>query len=216
MISSGQVVSQEGEGDPPPPQDQRVEVYDNHIYFYREVTEQSCLSLIRTLQEVDSRLSSERRDRRLYGTGLADSTPICLHIHSEGGDLFPALAVADHITQLQTPVHSVIEGIGASAATLLSMACHRRYIMSRGFVLIHQFSGDLWGTYEQMKDRMNLSDMIIETLVDFYTEHSSMGVAEVRSALQRDSWFNAKQALEKGIVDQVLVGLRVVPESQDG
>jgi ATP-dependent protease ClpP protease subunit len=102
-----------------------VETVDNHIYFYADVDSDRCLALIRAIRQADSELRSEYLSRGLEGTPL---TPIWLHLHSYGGDLFTGFSVADQLTMIKTPIYSIVEGICTSAATLISMSCSKRYI----------------------------------------------------------------------------------------
>ena len=103
-----------------------VETIDNHVYFYAGVDSDRCLALVRSLRELDNRLRTERETRQVPPE--IPATPIWLHINSPGGDLFAGLAAADQIPRIETPIYSVIEGMCASAATLISLACQRRFI----------------------------------------------------------------------------------------
>lgn len=179
-----------------------VEVMNNHVYFYADVDGDRCLALMRAIRELDSQFRSEHITRALPDTH--PPTPIWLHIYSPGGSLFAGLGVADQLKSIKTPVYSIVEGYCASAATLISMACTRRYIMPSGFVLIHQLSSFFWGTYEQFKDEKNLLDMAMERLRKFYVERSKISEEEITGLLKRDSWFNARQSLEMGFVDHIL------------
>jgi len=181
-----------------------VETFDNHVYFYADVDSDRCLAMIKTIRDLDSRLRSERVTRNVPSdVGL---TPIWLHIQSGGGSLFAGLATADQLNLIQTPVYSVIEGICASAATLLSLSCHRRYIMPNGFMLIHQFSSVHWGTYEEFVDEMKLQNMLIELMVGFYSTRTKLTRRNVRQILKHDSWYSARQCVEHGLVDEIYAG----------
>ena len=70
--------------------------------------------------------------------------------------------------------------------------------------MIHQFSAVKWGTHEQFRDEMNLQEMLIARLVQFYVDHTKLSAEAVRELLRHDSWFSAEQCLEKGIVDELL------------
>ena len=179
-----------------------VVVVDNHVYFYGQVSTGRCLALLRELRQLDSALRNERLTRALpAGHPL---TPIWLHIHSFGGDIFPALAVVDQLQQLQTPVHSIVEGCCVSAATLLSMACRVRYIQPSALMLVHQLSSVAWGTYQQILDDVHMMKMLMETVVDFYTRHSRLSAGDVEEVLKRDSWFRAAECVERGLVDEMI------------
>lgn len=179
-----------------------VETVDNHIYFYADVDSDRCLALMRAIRNADTDLRTEHLSRGLEGTPL---TPIWLHIHSYGGDLFTGFSIADQLKMIKTPIYSVIEGICASAATLLAMSCAKRYILPSSFVLIHQLSGFVWGTHEQFKDEMTLQNKAMDRLVRFYAEHSKEDEAQIRSMLTRDFWMDAETCVQMGFADEILI-----------
>lgn len=178
-----------------------VERYENHIYFYSEVNPDRCLALMRALRDVDSWLRNETLARELPTNSAPH--PIWLHIYSGGGDLFAGLAVADQIRHISTPVYSIVEGYAASAATLISMACQRRYILPSSFMMIHQLSGMAWGTHEEFKDVMNMQEMAMGKLIDFYEQRSKMSRDDIDAMLKRNSWMDSAKALENGFVDEI-------------
>lgn len=178
-----------------------VEQFDNHVYFYADVDSDRCLAMLRNVREVDSRLRNERITRQVPDD--MPHTPIWLHVHSSGGDIFAGLAAADQLAAIRTPVYSVVEGKCASAATLLSLACHRRFVTPSSFMLIHQLSSMMWGTHEEFKDEMEIQEMLMAKLVEFYTARTKMKAAQVRKLLKRDSWFGAEKCLELGLADEV-------------
>ena len=178
-----------------------VETVDNHIYFYADVDSDRCLALIRSVRETDARLRGEYLSRGMEGLS---PTPIWLHIHSYGGDLFTGFSVADQLAMVQTPIYSVVEGICASAGTLISMSCTRRYILPSSFMLIHQLSGLKWGTHEQFKDEMTLQSKAMDRLVDFYAARSKTSAEQIRSMLTRDYWMDAEASVKEGFADGIL------------
>lgn len=178
-----------------------VETIDNHIYYYADVDSDPCLRLIRAIREQDARLRAEHLSRGMEGMPL---TPIWLHIHSYGGSLFTAFSIADQLKMIKSPIYSVIEGICASAATLLALSCSKRYILPTSFMLIHQLSGVMWGTHEQFKDELNLQNKLMERLVEFYVKHSAITDEQIRSMLTRDYWLDAGECLRLKLVDEIL------------
>jgi ATP-dependent protease ClpP protease subunit len=175
----------------------------NHIYFYAKVNTDRCLDLIKKIRDIDGTLRNERIDRMLPDD--YPQIPIWLHIQSGGGELFTGLNVADQIATIQTPIYSIVEGVCASAATLLSMACAKRFITRSSFMLVHQLSSWGYGTYEQLQDDLHVMDMMMERLYDFYGSKSSLSKENIKAILRRDSWFNAEECLENGMVDEILI-----------
>lgn len=178
-----------------------VETIDNHIYYYADVESDYCLRLIRAVREQDAELRAEHLSRGMEGMPL---TPIWLHIHSYGGSLFTAFSIADQLKMIKSPIYSVIEGICASAATLLALSCSKRYILPGSFMLIHQLSGSMWGTHEQFKDELNLQNKLMERLVEFYVKHSGVTDEQIRGMLTRDYWLDAEECLKLKLVDEIL------------
>jgi len=178
-----------------------VEKVDNHIYFYAHVDSDRCLDLLRSVRELDSELRAEQISR-----GLEDApmTPIWLHIHSYGGDLFSGFSTADQLQLIKSPIYAVVEGVCASAATLIALVCQKRYILPNSFMLIHQLSTIMWGTHEEFKDEMHLQTKAMERLVQFYAQHSNLEADDVRDLLRRDYWMDAETAVEQGFVDEIL------------
>lgn len=170
----------------------------NHLYLYAGVETENCLILAQQIKDLDAILRAEKISR-----GILADIPIWLHIQSGGGSAFSAFALADQIKSTQTPVYSVIEGVAASAATIISMSCKKRFITRSSMAMIHQVSGLVWGKYEEIIDRKHMLDMLMEMLVKFYRNNSKMSVRKIREILKRDSWFNAEECLEFGIADEI-------------
>lgn len=197
---------------PTPSPQPSIIAYDNHVYFYADVTPDRCLELLQRLREVDGRLASEQANRLPY---QSPPVPIILHIHSYGGEAHIALAVADQVRQLRSQVISIVEGVCASAGTIISMACHTRLISPNSMMLIHQFRGEMWGTYEQLVDSMKYSDRLMAILINFYTTHSKMTGEQTADVLKRDSWFTAGEAESLGLVDGILQQLGQTAVAQE-
>ena len=180
-----------------------VESVDNHCYFYSDVNSDRGLALVKTLREIDVRLRNESVSRGM-GIGGESQTPIWLHIQSPGGSVFAAFAIADQIKLIPSPIYSIVEGYGASAATVISMSCNKRFILPSAFMLIHQVSDMTWGKYEEIKDEAHLLDMLMDKLISFYVSKSKMKKATVVEMLKHDSWFNSEECVKLGLADGVL------------
>ena len=183
-----------------------VESVDNHIYFYAHVDTDRTLAMLKSIREIDTKLRNEYISRSLPED--MPLTPIWLHVLSGGGDLIAGFSTADQLETIATPIYSVVEGYCASAATLISVACTKRFILPNAFMLIHQLSSVMWGKYEEFKDEMHFLDMAMERLVGFYSVKTKMDETTVRALLQRDSWYNAKECVELGLVDEILISGR--------
>lgn len=178
-----------------------VESVDNHVMFYSDIDADRALALMRELRQIDNRLLSEKTSR-----GVRFDVPIWLHINSGGGGAFDSFALVDQITALHAPVYSIVEGMAASGASLLAMACKKRYITANSFMMIHQLSAMAYGTHEAIKDTVHVNEMLMENMYGFYVKHSNLDRERVIEMLKRDTWCNAADALAYGFVDEIGTG----------
>lgn len=178
----------------PPAESAGVMRIDNHVYFYADVNPLTCLNLMNELRAAAANL------RAANFTGI----PVILHIMSDGGAAFSALAVADQMHQVGWPIHAVVEGLCASAGTLIALACDRCAIQRNAFMLIHSLSAGFDGTYEQVKDHAGMLETLHNQMVDFYVARTSAERGRIEEMMKRDTWLSAAKALEAGIVYEVL------------
>lgn len=169
----------------------------NHIYFYTDVDQTTCLDLNRKINDLNKELLK-------YSIEYDCEPPnIYLHINSNGGCLLSALGTVDTIRNSRVPIVSIIEGCAASAATIISMACHKRYITSNSFMLIHQLSTSSYGKYEEIKDDFMNDTKFMERLYALYRNHTKMTDAKIKSIMTRDIWWDSDECIQHGLVDSV-------------
>ena len=179
---------------PPPSGGSVTKIVENNLYFYGDITEANALELNAALYEMD---------KKLCVTDLfLDVNPnINLHINSYGGSLFAGLATVDAIRNLKSDVHSYIEGAAASAATLISVACDKRYIGKYSKMLIHQLSASSYGKYTELEDDMENNKHLMDTIKAVYKEYTKVPMKKLNKILKHDLWFDSKTCLELGLVD---------------
>ena len=129
--------------------DENIHSTDNHIYFYSSVTKKSMFELNKEIRFVSQKMID------LGNKYEIDPPPIKLHINSNGGSIFAAMSCVDTIITCKVPIHSIVEGAAASAATLISVVCEERYIKPHSYMLIHQLSTVFWGKMHEFDDEMN-------------------------------------------------------------
>tara|TARA_R100001510_G_C7623578_1_gene183895 strand:+ start:153 stop:794 length:642 start_codon:yes stop_codon:yes gene_type:complete len=175
-----------------------VELVHNRIYFYSGVTRPKILQLNKGIFSLNVNMISKTAPLEY------EPPPIKLHINSYGGSVFAGLAAVDYIKNSRIPVHSVIDGCAASAATLMSCVAERRYMHRNACMLIHQLSGMMWGKFQEMQDDMQNSEMLMEKIKNIYKEHTKIPKKELDNILKHDLWWEAEKCLEYGLVDELI------------
>ena len=175
-----------------------IAVDDNNIYFYTEVCKESVLNLNKAIKELNVDL--------LHTANVYEIPPpdIKLHINSPGGSLFDGLAAIDYIRKSKVPVHSIVEGSAASAATLISVMAQKRSINKHSYMLIHQLSSASFGKYEELVDDMENNKALMKAIREIYLERTKIPENLLKEILKKDIYFDAKQCLKYGLVDNIL------------
>jgi len=171
------------------------EKVENTIFFYSEIYRDSILKLNKDLMTLNNDM--------LYTSIIQKTKPgeIFLFINSYGGILTDGLSVMDTILNSNIKVNTIIDGMAASAATLISVVGHRRYMKRNSYILIHQLSSGMWGTYEEMQDDMTNSTKLMKQLKELYKKYTKMPMKRLDEILKRDLMLSAEEALEYGLID---------------
>jgi ATP-dependent protease ClpP protease subunit len=176
-----------------------VSISSNQVFFYDDVSRQTIYSLNRQL---DSTAKAIQLLNIHYN--LPVSPAIDLFINSEGGEVFSAFSAVDRIKSSPVPVHTYVEGFCASAATLLSVCAHKRYIRKNGFMLIHQVRSGLWGSFAEFQDEIQNLELIMRYIKQIYLEHTDIPENDLVEILKHDTYLNAEECIKYGLVDEIV------------
>jgi ATP-dependent Clp protease, protease subunit len=131
---------------------------------------------------------------------------ISLYIHSPGGVVTAGLAIYDTMELIRPDVSTICLGMAASMATILlaAGAKGKRYALPHATIHMHQVLGGAQGQAADIviaaKEIMRLDDIIRNILV----KHTGQVMERVQHDTDRDYYLNTKQAIEYGLIDQVL------------
>ena len=112
------------------------QVQGNKIYFYTDISKETILSLNKQIDDLTKQMKIIQ-----FTHNLSEPPPIEIHICSDGGDIFAANASIDKIINNKVPIYTYIEGVAASAASLISVCGHQRFISKNSCMLIHSEIG---------------------------------------------------------------------------
>lgn len=138
--------------------------------------------------------------------------PITFVINSPGGSVDAGFAVWDQVKMITSPVTTVVTGLAASMGSVLSLcaAPGKRFATEHARIMIHQpsISGPVTG---QATDLSIHAKEILKTksmLVDLYVQFTGRSPQEIEKALDRDKWMNAQEALEFGLLDNIITSYK--------
>ena len=131
---------------------------------------------------------------------------IHLYINSPGGSVTAGMAIYDTMHYITCDVATYCIGMAASmAATLLAAGAKgKRHVLPHAEVMIHQVLGGARGPATDMLIRTKNLIRTKRTMNDLLAKHTGQPLERIEKDTDRDNFMNAKEAVEYGLVDQVL------------
>jgi len=135
---------------------------------------------------------------------------IALYINSPGGSISAGMAVYDTMQYIKNDVATIAMGMAASMGQFLLCAGTKgkRYALPHARIMMHQPSSGMGGSASDIKIQAQQSLHIKKVLLDLIAEHTGQTVEQVVADADRDRWFTSDQAVEYGLVDQVITSAR--------
>ena len=155
--------------------------------------------------EIDSKLSSVIVSELLYLDSISQED-IFLYINSPGGSITEGMAIMDTMNYIKSDVKTICLGLAASmAAFLLSCGTKgKRYILPNAEVMIHQPLGGVEGQATEIKIVAERILRLKNKLNNILSENTNKSIDVIERDTERDHFLTAEEALEYGIVDEIL------------
>lgn len=175
-----------------------LKVIDNTIYLYSKINNELALNLNTNIKILEKKLL-------IFSITFNIPPPyIIIRINSEGGDIYAALSIVDTIKNCKVPIHTIIEGCAASAATIISTVAKKRSIMENAHMLIHQMTSGFWGKYTEFKDELQNQNKFMTTIKNIYKNHTNLKGKILDNCLSKDIWWSTDICLKHGLVDEII------------
>jgi ATP-dependent Clp protease protease subunit len=135
-----------------------------------------------------------------------DSTDITMHIDSPGGSVKSGLSMVDVMEYINSDIRTVNTGMAASMGSILLGAGTKGKRCSLRFsrTMLHQSSGGFEGNILDAKINMVEWEKLNKTLFELLGEYCNKPSEQVMKDAERDLWLSASDALEYGIIDEII------------
>ena len=166
-------------------------LYDRLIFLGTDVSSESCNLIVAQLLYLES---LEQRD-------------ITLMINSSGGSVIDGLQVIDTMNYISSNVRTMCLGMAASmgAVILSNGEKGKRYCLPHSRVMIHQVSSTLRGTFSDMEIELFQAERCKKDTYNILSENTGKTYEEIERLCDRNNWFIGIEAVELGIVDELLI-----------
>lgn len=185
------------------PHFETVKILGDHLYFYGDVTPKSAMELNMALQYLSMELSKNMLNTMHE---ISPPSPIWLHVCSNGGHLTEGFSISDTIIRIKEmiPIITIVEGGAYSAGSIISTSGSKRLMRKKAFLMVHQLNGGMLGNFEEMKDDLKTSTLMMKILRQHYADHSKLPLATLEEMMKKDTYLDAKTALKYGLIDQII------------
>lgn len=150
------------------------------------------------------------KDELLAGTG-----DITVWINSPGGDVFAAAQIYNMLMEYTGKVNVKIDGLAASAASVIAMAGGDVYMSPVSMLMIHNPSTIAIGDSEEMLRAKALLDEVKESIINAYELKTGLSRTKLSHLMDAESWMNANKAIELGFADKIMFMESETPDLTD-
>jgi ATP-dependent Clp protease protease subunit len=156
--------------------------------------------------EVDDQIANRLCGQLLLLSADDPRADISLYINSPGGSVSAGLAIYDTMRLIPNDVSTLALGLAGSMAQFLLCAGSRgkRFSLPHAQILMHQGSAGFGGTAADVEIYAAQLERTSELMLSLTAEHTGQSLERVRADSMRDRWFSPEEALEYGMIDQIV------------
>jgi len=133
-------------------------------------------------------------------------------INSVGGDVFAGIAIHNMLQTHPGGARCTVEGLAASAASVIAMAGSKTTMLRGAMMMIHNPSALATGEASELRKTADVLDQIRASLVSIYEAKTGKSAEELQVMLDAETWLSAQEAVDQGFADEILG--EVVPQAK--
>ena len=147
---------------------------------------------------------------------FSGSGPITLHISSPGGDCIAASRIYTMLMDYPHDVTVQIDGMAASAASVIAMAGTHVQMSPTSMMMIHNPFTVAMGDSDEMRRAMQLLDEVKESIINAYEIKTGLSRTKLAHLMDSETWMSAHKAKALGFCDEVLYSAEDEPDDVSG
>lgn len=150
--------------------------------------------------EIDSQLAAHIKQTLAV---LGKSQAVTVHINSPGGSVSDALAIYHALSDHNGKVTSRVDGLAASAATLIMLAASEVVMAEHSLIMIHDPWTGAMGDAGEMRHAADVLDKHAKEMTSIYAERTGKDRGEVEDIMAAETWLNAEEAVAEGFAHRI-------------
>ena len=135
---------------------------------------------------------------------FADTGPVTIWLNSPGGDCIAASQIYSMLMDYPGEVTVKIDGIAASAASVIAMAGTKVLMAPTALMMIHNPATMAFGDHNDMKAAVKMLDEVKQSIINAYSIRTGLSDEELSRMMEAETWMNARKAIALGFADGML------------
>ena len=123
---------------------------------------------------------------------------VCLRVNSGGGDCFEGITIHNLLRSQGKPVKCCVDGLAASAASIIAMCGDTIEMASSGMMMIHNVATMEYGDAQVMRKTADMLDKISGSAAQTYVDRTKLSMDTVRGLMDAETWMSAQDCLDQG------------------
>ena len=134
----------------------------------------------------------------------AGSGPITVYINSPGGDCVAASQIYTMLMDYKGDVNVKIDGIAASAASVIAMAGTNVQMAPTALMMIHNPATTAYGDHTDMQKAIELLAEVKESIINAYEIKTGLSRSKLSKLMDAETWMDAHSAINLGFADEIM------------
>ena len=159
--------------------------------------------IITLFGEINEELSKKMIKELIKLDNISHKT-ITILINSPGGDCTEGLAIVDAIKMSASPIQTVITGMSASMAGIISVCGDIRMITKNAFWMAHPMAGGTYDYKQHVKDYIGFLERLDKKMSIILKQHTKLTKEDVEKFTNGQLWLDAEDCVRKGVCDEIV------------
>ena len=178
---------------------------DRELYLTKQVNQDSMGELTRKILEINKSDKYNKQFYKLHGLKYKRQ-PIKIYIDSYGGQVYQCFGLLSVMEQSKTPIHTIVTGCAMSCGFMILISGHKRYAYNLSTPLYHQVSSAMYGKLKDLEEDVMETKRLQALIEEITLKKTRITPERLKEVFEKKiDWFmDAKQALELGVVDEII------------
>ena len=143
---------------------------------------------------------------------FAGDGDVVIYLNSPGGDCIAASQIYTMLMDYRGNITVKIDGIAASAASVIAMAGTEVLMAPTSLMMIHNPMTAAFGSREEMEKAIEMLEEVKESIINAYEIKTNLSRARISHLMDSETWMNARRAIELGFADAMMTEEKITAE----